>query len=198
MRWRLYLEEYGATFKYIEGKNKDLADALSRLPSKECNEKVIGKKKTKENSKNDQFYSLTDDKELLDCFPNLPQEINKKNPIQLSSIQQEHFTDDELNHAQNYVPHKYTIICLHVLDLVGRIDDNDPSSTRICIPTSLLKGTINWFHKIFGHVGKTNLYNTMSQQFYHSKLKANTDAFDCAICQRNKLLGRPYVHLPSR
>ena len=74
------MEEYGATFKYIEGKNNVLADAFSRLPSKECDEKVEDKK-NKKNSKNDQFYSFTDDKELLDCFLNLPQEMNRTNQI---------------------------------------------------------------------------------------------------------------------
>jgi hypothetical protein len=82
LRWRLFLEEFGPTFHYIEGSKNLAADALSRLPFKEeyniDNNSFPKKfKNTDDSEERSSFFSIiTDAPALLDCLVHLPEQQN--------------------------------------------------------------------------------------------------------------------------
>ena len=81
LRWRLFLEEYGAKYVHIDGDRNVLADAFSRLPR--MDPPLEGKgavAKSKAVDEESLFFSLADDNELLDCFVNLPAPAECRNP----------------------------------------------------------------------------------------------------------------------
>ncbi len=75
LHWISYVDEYGPTIKYIEGPHNVIVDTFSRLPRKDMPSTLVGKKTTHvvSNSELESLYSsLIDDKEILQCFLNLP------------------------------------------------------------------------------------------------------------------------------
>eukprot|EP00957_Ditylum_brightwellii_P038550 2913660-Ditylum_brightwellii.AAC.1 len=104
IRWRCFIEEYDPTFYYLPGKENVLADAFSRLPSKEPAE---GKKQHivepiqdfsfQDRHQIEAFYSPIDDNELFDCLLALPAIQQLQIPITYEWIQQHQFEDEELN-----------------------------------------------------------------------------------------------------
>jgi hypothetical protein len=80
LRWISYVDEYG-TIHYIEGPHNVNADTFSRLLHKDVPSPMVGKKAAHivSNSELVSLYlSLIDDKEILQCFLNLPCCFNKE------------------------------------------------------------------------------------------------------------------------
>ena len=74
----------------------------------------------------------------------------------------------------------------------------DEKEWKVYIPTELLKDTIHGYHLILGHPGKTKLYDSTRTLFYYSAMKNRIDEYHYDHCQRHKLQGRSYGHLPAR
>ncbi len=75
LRWISYVDEYGPTINYIEGPRNVIADIFSRLLCKDVPSTLVGKKAAHvvSNSELESLYSsLIDNKEILQCFLNLP------------------------------------------------------------------------------------------------------------------------------
>ena len=78
LRWRCFIEEFSPKLYYIPGPENVLADNLSRLDRMPdlASPLQIMDEESKELSKEledlDSFYSIFDDKELVDCLINLP------------------------------------------------------------------------------------------------------------------------------
>ena len=87
LRWHLFIEDYMPPFHYLPGQQNVVADAFSHLP---CNNSfgMEGKKPLR---------SLLDDKEMLDCYLNLPPINVMQNPLQYRWIQQNQFENALLN-----------------------------------------------------------------------------------------------------
>jgi hypothetical protein len=98
LRWRIYVDEYDATFVYIEGKHNVLGDAFSRLPRMD----PASEGKTS-SLFSDSFLSS------LDCFLNLPAPGVMRNPIGVRWIQQNQFDDEQLNDQRNQLPMRYPV-----------------------------------------------------------------------------------------
>ncbi len=62
----------------------------------------------------------------------------------------------------------------------------------------MLQQTIRWFHKITGHPGSKRLHMQSSSRYYHHDLRRLINTHKCDHCQRYKLDGKGYGHLPDR
>ena len=95
LRWRIFLEEYGASFQHIEGKCNVLADAFSRLPCMDAPSILEGKTPGKSTVVDEEslFNSLLDDVEMLECMVNFPVDGAERNPLDLPWIQRTQFED---------------------------------------------------------------------------------------------------------
>jgi hypothetical protein len=75
LRWISYVDEYGPKIHYAEGPHNVIADTFSRLLHKDVPSTLVGKKAAHvvSNSELESLYlSLIDNKEILQCFLNLP------------------------------------------------------------------------------------------------------------------------------
>ena len=197
LRWRLFLEEFGAKYTYIEGKENVLADTFSRLPSK--NIVVDHPKNAKYKDQADNFFSIIDDDDLLETYLNLPAP-NVKNPLNMKYIHENQAVDARLNQRRQQHPDQYPIKTIDNLPIICyRETITAPQNNwKICIPTTLIEELIEWFHLLLGHAGATKLYHSIRPMFYHPHLKRVIDNFKCDVCQRHKLQGPGYGLLPPR
>jgi transposase InsO family protein len=157
----------------------------------------------------DNFYSLTDDSEMLQCFTclpseecylNLPEDLITDNPLDMENIKEKQDADDLLQNQAD----KYTDRFLR--RRIGTVDDilcyvkpgDPPNNWKIALPKELLQSTIKWFHQVTGHPGAKRLYMQIYSRYYHRDLRSLIDKFHCEHCQRNKLNGRGYGLLPER
>jgi transposase InsO family protein len=62
----------------------------------------------------------------------------------------------------------------------------------------MLQPTIRWFHQVTGHPGSKRLHMQISSRYYHRDLRRLIDSYKCDHCQRHKLDGKGYGHLPER
>ena len=101
-----------------------------------------------------------------------------------------------LQQQQGY-PQKYPAITLDGIDLICHITSMG-APWCIVISDTLLDPILLWYHKILSHTEMTRLFNTISVRFYHSSLKCRIENLiqSCDICQRTKLPGMGYGHLP--
>ncbi len=220
LRWRLFLEDFNPTFHYIEGASNTLADALSRLPSKEgkggtCpNRPFPGSHYAEALHANnddmgingdmgtpDHFFSiLVDDEQMLECFLNYP-EVTPKQPfaLDLETIAKRQ-SEEGLKKIIKYDSTlSLEIIGIGFPELVVH-RDYPKASPKIYLPDSVLEDTVHFYHHALAHVGATRLLQTMQENWYHPRLRAavNKVVLPCSVCQETKTVGKGYGHLPPR
>ena len=177
LRWRLALEQFDLTFRYIAGEQNVVADALSRLPFAD---------------------SLSDDDDdTLDDLFEIRNDVWRKfyQPMTIAEIGREQKTDPYLKRLQEQAPDRLG----ELFEDIGRqsgpdralteIDTtNQPSQQRIIVPATLTGRLISWYHAILVHPGAERLYNTLRQHYtwpkMHQQIKDYTQR--CDACQRGK------------
>ena len=128
MRWRLILKELGPELKYIKVENNVVADALSRLDMSD-NQEILNIS---------EIYGYDD--------ANLP---DSSYPIHYHDISKAQKSDAKLQ--QKLVLHKdYTLYTLRGGDQNYRLIFRN---SKISLPISLQKKTLDWYHKILCHPG---------------------------------------------
>mmetsp|Transcript_27581 Transcript_27581/g.40549 ORF Transcript_27581/g.40549 Transcript_27581/m.40549 type:complete len:847 (+) Transcript_27581:174-2714(+) len=142
------------------------------------------------------------DEETVECFLNHPDPLVFPNPITMQIIQQHQFDDVHLQlraHHQLY-NHQFPIKDIQGRPIMHfRPYANSPEEEwRIAIPSSLINRIVLWYHLVLGHVGSTQLYDTIRRRFHYPSLKQHCERFKCDVCQKNKQLGQGYGLLPPR
>ena len=140
MRWRLIIEEFVPELKYIKGENNFVADALSCLEMSD-NQEILNIS---------ELYGY-DDEDLPDS----------SYPIHYHNIAKAKKTDAKLQ--QKPVSHKN-----YNLDTFRGGDQNHRlicQNNKICLPTSLQKKTVDWYHEMLCHPGETRTEHTLRQYF---------------------------------
>ena len=147
MRWRLLLKEFGPELKYIKVENNVVADALSRL-EKSPNQEILNIS---------ELYDYND-KDLTDSAY----------PIRYHEIAKAQKTDAKLQ--QNLFSHKD-----YILDTFHGGDKDHClicQNNKICLPTTLEKKTVDWYHEMICHPGKTRTEHTLRQHFDWRSLRS--------------------------
>jgi hypothetical protein len=193
LRWISYVDEYGPTLHYIKGPSNVIADTFSRMPMQESTPlAMVGKEDTprkRETARRptgkpttasepdadplDCHFSLTDDREMSECFQhlpaeecylNLPEDSAVDNPLDIDAIKEQQDADQELQHLATKYADRY------IRKSVSAVDDvlcyvkpgDPPANWRIALPKSMLQPTIRWFHQITGHPGSKRLHMQIS------------------------------------
>ena len=62
----------------------------------------------------------------------------------------------------------------------------------------MIAETIEWFHIVTGHPGKSKLRLTIGQRYYHPDLRRQIDNYNYTECQRHNQDGKGCGLLPER
>ena len=178
MRWRLAIEEYGPELVYIKGEKNVVADALSRLATKD--EDVEGIEFITE-----QF--AYDDSDM-------PKSMY---PLRFSIIAKYQKRDEKLQERLRE-DSRYRMTPFHggennEIKLITRDE-------KIVIPEELQDRIVEWYHTFLCHPGETRTEQTIRQHFTFKGLrtKVKSHCSKCKICQLTKKRNKKYGHLPEK
>jgi putative transposase len=188
MRWRLLIEEFGPTLKYIKGPKNVVADALSRLdlmspaPTNVDND-------TQDSLQEVQMaesYGLDKDDLPSDAFP-----------VTYRLIQHEQDKDETLLALARQGAKHYTLKDFHG---GGRTNRLLCYKDRIVIPKRLQNRVVHWYHYTLCHPGINRTEETISQHFYWKNMRDHItrDVSTCGVCQTQKKQRKRYGLLPEK
>ena len=155
---------------------------------------------------NEQYLSITEDSELLDCFLNLPEITPGANetmpsPLNFEWLQSKQNQDATIQdwvqrHPQTFQTRAFT----ESVDLVTHVRQGDDPNMdwKIVIPENIINQVIKWFHQVLGHPGNNRMRDAIQARYWHPNLRSYIDKFACGICQKHKLSGRQFGLLPER
>ena len=138
MRWRLIIEEFNTTLKYIEGQKNVVADALSHLPCQENDETF------------EDMFAYDKDDFTEDDHPlsySLIDEHQKKDMELLNKITNNKNFALKAFHGGGDV---FSLICKH---------------DKIVIPQSLQSRIARWYHIQLMHPGETRTEQSLRQHY---------------------------------
>ena len=147
------------------------------------------------------FFSLVDDKELLDCFLNLPPQDVEENPLNFKWIAEEQSKDAILERWRQRLPDQYFNKRLQTdTDVLCYVKPGDDPAKqwKIALPKASIVPVLKWFHEVLGHPGEERLRQAVSARFHHNELRRYISQLRCDACQRHKLDGKGYGLLPER
>ena len=174
LRWRLLIEEFGITIKYIKGEKNTVADALSRLDFTPTKSDITA---TTEYI----FSMLDDDMELF--------------PLCMRQIAIEHSDDTELRTRMSRKKNKrkYTKQAINDHDVILE-------NGKVFVPKSMRQRMITWYHHWLIHPGSERMMKTINLTMTWPKMEANIKKFckTCEKCQLAKKKVRKYGKLPAK
>jgi transposase InsO family protein len=209
LRWISYVDEYGPTLHYIKGPNNVIADTFSRMPMKTTAPLIMVGKEEPTADPLECHFSVTDDVELMkclaylpdeECYLNLPADSAVDNPLDMETIKEQQDADNDLQRQATKYADRYVRKSVSSIDnVLCYVKPGDPPANwKIALPKSMLQPTIRWFHQVTGHPGSKRLHMQISSRYYHRDLRRLIDSYKCDHCQRHKLDGKGYGHLPER
>ncbi len=144
LQWISYFDEYGLTLHYIEGPNNAVADTFSQLSQSDDPTLFIMGKREPRQGLAESYFSWTDDKEMVECFLNFPDEKCYLNlpdkiidhPLGIESIEENQNADKELQMQAQQYPDCYTCKCVSAVDdILCYIKPGDPPANwKIALP----------------------------------------------------------------
>ena len=188
MRWRLTIEEFAPTFRYLEGDQNVVADALSRLPFQE--------QPTTEGEDMEAIEDLFD-------MQRLPTEFYA--PLTFKAIGKAQAQDKWVKQLRQQTPERLG----KMFEDIGKKEGKDEVTTildpvtgisRIVIPQAVRARLMEWYHTMLVHPGENRLYNTLHQHYTWPSMMKDIKAYlkTCDACQRGKRGQRGMGKLPLK
>ena len=180
--------------KYKDGSKLSLSDLR-------CDHWKSHADKRKINDHCHHLHNLTASKCHQDhCYLNLPEDMLEDNPLDIENIKEKQQLDNELQQSATKYPDWYSRKRFNDVTnvLCYTKPGDDPANWKIALPKELIGPTVKWYHQVTGHPGSKRLYEQIKQRYYHRDIRRYIDHFNCDYCQRNKLDGKGYGHLPER
>jgi hypothetical protein len=78
--------------------------------------------------------------------------------------------------------------------------EEDKSTWKIAVPTSLPGDLIRWFHSVLGHTGESRVYDSIQSRYQHPQLKRRISQLlsACETCRLHKQSGAGFGELAER
>ena len=144
--------------------------------------------------------SLFDDQEITECLLNHPQ-ANAQTPFAIDhpTIAAKQNEDDRLLRLAKTKPKEHAHVVFRENDkpvVCHRRED----SLQVCLPDSMVDSVVRFYHQTLVHPGRGRMLASMRQHFENPKLEAAVERLvsTCDACQKCKLIGHGYGHLPAR
>jgi hypothetical protein len=216
-RWRAFVEEYSPKLLYVPGEKNILADTFSPLPRRddETNCEAVEIENAYMNESLEDHYSLLEDQELFDCFLNLPELDNpEENPLNYSHIRDRQQSCSKLTRTRDMQPDRYfekeledgiNIICY------AKTPNDKEENWKIALPDNMVEETVEWFHLVMGHPGRSRLRDFLQSRYHNTNLRRVIDHHKCentasgtsyqvrdTVCSQNKKFDQRHLKkLPS-
>ena len=144
-------------------------------------------------------------KELLECLLSHTDDWNRGEPRkpdispQLHTHRKLSITWRAITVTGTTKPEKYVVKNMGPCELIT-LTGKDANSWKNSYFWRTLGYYKNGHHQLLSHTRYMRIYGTISYLIYHPKLKERCQAriLPCDSCQRTKLPGRGYSHLPPR
>ena len=178
MRWRLLLEEYNPTLKYIKGEKNTMADCISRAATvHDCPTET----------------SAVEFEEILALTPEIKEVRFPMDTGRVRTEQQLELKADRKFRLHCRASRDWGYKMVHDTEILFH-------KGRIYVPKALRHEVLTWYHHFLCHPGATRLEKTIAQTMTWPKLPTECKAFVrvCAVCQCAKKGTIKYGHLPAK
>ena len=177
MRWRILIEEFGPTFEYKKGNENVIADAMSRVPTKDENDEPAMP----------ETRCVKVDDLWTECLWAMPKfDERNRQPTQFETAK--HYQDADPNVAKLLVdePNNFVLKTFGKVPLVCRVATPDP---LIVLSDDMLPKMVKWQHEMTLHSeGVVRLEASLRRHYWHPDLRkaVRTLVSNCVVCSRMK------------
>jgi hypothetical protein len=194
IRWRLLLEEYGATFVHVKGEDNVVADTMSRHPNTDAEDKVddtIGLEMSyclshfdmsEDESREYTYANLVTKEDIEDeVFPLSPKVLDR------------HQKKDEQLMRKAQEKDTYSLVDLEGVNLIAE-------NGKVVVPETLQDRLVDTYHELLQHPGMTRMEATIRHVFEWKGLRESVEKHcsTCHVCQLTKKQRKKYGLLPPK
>jgi hypothetical protein len=198
----LLLEEFGAEFVHVKGRDNVVADALSRMDAdyesrlEDLDKDAIGQLHAHAMShmiREESYAMPKKNKGLAKKLITEAQIMEERFPLLPSLIQREQAKDKTLQRLQKEQPNEFGTRELEKAQVITFKD-------RIYVPQALCDRIVAWYHDYLSHPGKVQMQSTLASTLYWPNMEKTIYSYvkKCPSCQLCKGPRKPYGKLPLK
>ena len=199
VRWRLLLEEYGATFEHVKGEDNVVADTLSRHPNTD--------------SDDDDDVTVPLGKQMAYYVANITtaEEVDDTEYSYDTLVTEQDLQDEAICPLSPKVIYRYQQMDKNILKNfkkpttkyhIVEIEDEKliAQNGKVVVPEALQVRLIDQYHMLLNHPGMTRMEATIRHVFEFRGLREKVEQCcrTCHICQLTKKQKKKYGHLPPK
>jgi Integrase zinc binding domain len=208
----LLLEEFGCNYKYKEGSQNLVANALSHVPmSRLVREKTAGPREKnlisqpnqpQEPYKDNQACITKENPLLAECllvYPVFNEHNITRHPFHFATMQHYQQRSDATKQLLINQPEQYALVTLGKTNLICNIAN--PQQPKIVLTDDMLPRIVRYYHLTAQHAkAMDRLEWSLKRHFYHLRLRdeVRSQVSQCKICQKMKRYSTNFMQFPAR